>query len=484
MSRKKSRSKRKKKTNKKRDIDIDTDSEILPPDDYLPVVFELPDLDDDIFEYDIDYQLSKNIEHPLSSLGFQHYLHQSKDKMEMVEHFKGKKKVYYIMHKFDRYIDNYDNDIGGASKSYFNIKSPNVTAKPNILSRAFYKLWELFFMFDLVQLNKKGFTSAHLAEGPGSFIQATMFYRDMFSKKNISKNDKYHAITIHPDDPYVQPIDSKFIAYYKKEKPQRIQLHKTYSREISRGSTRKDNGDLTNPKTIKLFGGKFDDKTIDFVTADGGFKWENENTQEQEAFRLLLAQIITALKIQAKGGNFICKFYETFTDLTIKLICMLSTFYKDLYIAKPLMSRKSNSERYIVCMGYNSKNKKKIKLLEDILKDIHKYKGKKHIINIFPEYIIPHDFSTSITKLNTTIANNQFIRINEMVDFVNKQNYIGEVYQERREMQINASQYWIKQYFPKKVEHDASHDNIIQLTENIIKNNNKKVNLLEKIIKD
>ena len=60
---------------------------------------------------------------------------------------------------------------------------------------------------------------------------------------------------------------------------------------------------------------------------------------------------------------------------------------------------------------------------------------------MFPEYNIPHNFSTSITKLNTTIANNQFIRINEMVDFVNKQNYRGEVYQERREMQIDASKY-------------------------------------------
>ena len=463
MNRKKSRPKHKEKT----------DTDILPPDDYLPIVFRLPDLTDNIFEYDIDYQLSKNIEHPLSSMGFQHYLHQSKDKMEMVEHFKGKKKVYHIMHKFDRYIDNYDNDIGGASKSYFNIKHP----QPNILSRAFYKLWELLFMFDLVQLNKKGFTSAHLAEGPGSFIQATMFYRDMFGKKNISKNDKYHTITIYPDDPYVQPIDSKFIAYYKKEKPQRVQLHKTYAREISRGSTKKDNGDLTNPKTIKLFG---KNKIVDFITADGGFKWKNENTQEQEAFKLLLAQIITALKIQAKGGNFVCKFYETFTDSTIKLICMLSTFYKELYIAKPLMSRKSNSERYVVCIKYSNNGKKKIKLLENMLKDIHKYKGKKHIINMFPKYVVPPDFSTSITKLNTTIANNQFIRINEMVDFVNKQNYIGEVYQERREMQINASQYWIKQYFPKKIEHD----NIRQLAENIIKNNNKKVNLLRKIIKD
>ena len=59
--------------------------------------------------------------------------------------------------------------------------------KPDILSRAFYKLWELFFMFDLIDLKSKDFVSAHLAEGPGSFIQATMFYRDKFAKTGFQK---------------------------------------------------------------------------------------------------------------------------------------------------------------------------------------------------------------------------------------------------------------------------------------------------------
>jgi hypothetical protein len=34
--------------------------------------------------------------------------------------------------------------------------------------------------YDLIDVNSKNFVSAHLAEGPGSFIQAVMFYREMF----------------------------------------------------------------------------------------------------------------------------------------------------------------------------------------------------------------------------------------------------------------------------------------------------------------
>ena len=38
----------------------------------------------------------------------------------------------------------------------------------------------------------------------------------------------------------------------------------------------------------------------EFITADGGFYWNNENYQEQEAYKLILGEIITALNIQKK----------------------------------------------------------------------------------------------------------------------------------------------------------------------------------------
>ena len=63
-----------------------------------------------------------------------------------------------------------------------------------------------------------------------------------------------------------------------------------------------------------------------FITADGGFIWKNENTQEQEVYSLLLGQIIAAVKIQAKNGNFVCKFFETFTKTSLKLISCLFGF--------------------------------------------------------------------------------------------------------------------------------------------------------------
>ena len=54
--------------------------EIDIPDDYQPVAFELPELSEDIFKYDISPIYSTNIDYPNFSLGFHHYIHQSKDK--------------------------------------------------------------------------------------------------------------------------------------------------------------------------------------------------------------------------------------------------------------------------------------------------------------------------------------------------------------------------------------------------------------------
>jgi 23S rRNA U2552 (ribose-2'-O)-methylase RlmE/FtsJ len=458
-------------------LDLGLDLNRLP-NDYIPIICNFTDPSDDPFKHKTDIEFSDNIDYPQFALGFHHYIHQSKDKMEITEQFKGKKQVYYVLSRFERYIDDYDNDINTISKAYFDIDP-----KPNILSRAFYKLWEILMMYDLVQVDKPNFVSAHLAEGPGSFIQATMFFRDMFSKKGVSKNDKYHAITLHSEElnKHVPPLEESCIKYYAKEKPERFILHKTYPKEIARMHADKDNGDLTDPKTINLFGGNFQKEKAQFITADGGFNWDNENVQEQEAFKLILAQIVTALKIQANGGHFVCKFFESFTETTAKLILILKSFYTEVHAIKPLMSRQSNSEKYFVCMNFKDKkdNVKNIAVLEWILKDALRYE-KRNIVNIFPTLKFEPDFKSTLITLNTAIANRQLILINEMVDFIQKQNYRGDTYQTRRDMQIEATKFWTNLFFPE-VSKFPEHKKLLEkFSKDIEAKNTESKNRLEK----
>jgi len=469
--------KKSKKVNKMKRAEVDTEQQskiktakptrevgLVEP-TYYPISMKLISVGTGILESEGSLLFSKNIDYPRFSLGFNHFIHASKNKVgDMFKKFEGgKKKVYLVMNDFEKYVDEYEESIGNIGKKYFNLDT-----KPEILSRAFYKLWELFFMFDLIDLKKEKFVSAHLAEGPGSFIQATMFYRDMYCKKGTSKNDKYYAVTLHSEDEgkHVPELESKFVSFYEKEKPQRFILHKTYPKEMSGGNPKKDNGDLTDPKTIELFGGQMNEYA-DFITADGGFDWVNESVQEQEAFKLIFAQIIGAFKLQEKGGSFVCKFFETFTMTSAKMLTILTSLYREVYLIKPLMSRPTNSEKYAVCLDFKFSHKEeKYKQLDkkftNMLKEIHN--SKDNIIDLFTDYEVPKEFLINLTELNTEISNAQLWSLNNTFTFINSNNYYGDVYQNRREDQIRATNFWTESFYPevnKLEEHRDKAKNIL-----------------------
>lgn len=454
-----------------------TDKETKINTDYLPILYKIDSDKNNILTYDESPKFSQNIDYPKFSFGFHHFIHQSKKNFEdATKEFEDKKKVYYIISKFEIKVDDYELDISTVAKNYFSIGP-----KPDILSRAFYKLWEIFFMFDVVDLNADNFVSAHLAEGPGSFIQATMFYRDKFSKK--SKNDKYYAVTLHAEgiQSHVHALEDKFVQYYSKEKPARLIIHKTYPTNEAKRSKIKDNGDLTDAKTRKLFGGNFDKQGAHLVTADGGFDWKHENLQEQDAFKLILAQVIMALKIQEKGGSFICKVYETFTNTTSKLINILLQFYDETFITKPLISRLSNTEKYIVCLKFKDhKTKDKdISKLESVLDQMNGNKN-KNLVDMFPDFNISNEFKTELIKLNVEVENKLFKTINEMIVFIKNKNYRGDEYVDRRKDQISASEYWIDTYFPDAKDYIKSKHNVENIVKGVVDENKSNVESMQK----
>jgi 23S rRNA U2552 (ribose-2'-O)-methylase RlmE/FtsJ len=404
-----------------------------------------------IFDSKNEIILNTNIDYPRCSLGFQHFIHAIKKDTEILKQFENKKKVYLVMNPFERYIDGYNKSIGDISKTYFDLGKGKT---PDILSRGFYKLWELFFMFDLIDVSKDNFASAHLAEGPGSFIQATIFFRDMYCKKGSSKNDKYYAITLHPEDTkgHVPELEKNFIDYYANEKPRRFFQHETVNKAQSGGA--RDNGDLMCPGTLHNFYGGANStvkEKVDLITADGGFEWVNENIQEQEYFKLLFSQIVFALNMQKKGGSFVVKFFETFTTTSFKFISILNALYDKVFMVKPLTSRPSNSEKYAVCIGFKySDSDAKLKNILKIMNDMHLeiYKNKNlNIVDIFPEYELSKSFLSRMIQMNTEILNTQFKSIGNIITFINSQNYYGDTYQEKREEQIQSADYWTKLFF-------------------------------------
>jgi 23S rRNA U2552 (ribose-2'-O)-methylase RlmE/FtsJ len=449
--------------------------------DKYPLYFEMPKIKGGIFDTDATVNFSASIDYPKFEYGFHHFIHQGKNYFgDVVKSFEGKKQVWRVLNKYEVKVDNYEEAISDVTKKYFDLKN-----KPDILSRAFYKLWEILMLFDLIDLKKEKFVSAHLAEGPGSFIQATILYRDMFGKKGVSKNDKYYGVTLHPEGrSYVPEMDKKFVDFYNKESPKRLFLHKTYTKQVAGGNPNKDNGDLTDPKTMKLFGGEIISK-CDLITADGGFETVNENLQEQESFRLIIAEIINAAKNQKKGGHFVCKFFETFTNSSMKVISILSELYEEVKFIKPLTSRISNSEKYVVCMKFkyddNHKEYKKIiSTLENILDIMHKNKD-QFVVGLFNKYTIPKELVLSVINMNLLISNLQLKNINNIVSFIRKEIYSGDEYHDGREDQIKANEYWLDIYYPNSENFTKAKEKCKKLVDDMYKITNNRLKRLNKL---
>ena len=432
--------------------------------EYVPIIYKLEDNNNKrILDTSNDILFSNNIAYPELSLGFHHFIHQTKDVVgDKINLFENRKKVYLVTSLFEKNIDtknnSEDNSINTALKTFIQKSIIKKNDYVNVLSRAFLKLWEMIILFDLIP-EKENFVSSHLAEGPGSFIQATILFRDLqenLKKIKSSKNDKYYAISLHSDNKHLL-IEKEFINYYGKEKPKRLHIFETVSKdEVKRGGGNLSDGDLTLLKTINMFAGgvatdtKGFSEDSDLVTADGGFQWEKENLQEQEAYKLIFSQIVTALKLNKKGGNFVLKIFDTYTTVTLKYLELLKSLYKEVYITKPFTSRISNSEKYVVCKNLiNKVSSSDIKKLEEMITIINK-NDNYNIIKVFTDYDIDDKSQQLYRKINIELFNKQYIGITNILTFVNLDNYNGVEYHNYLDKQIAASIFWNNTFLDPK----------------------------------
>ncbi len=433
---------------------------------YKPFIFKLNHTDvSDIYK-DNKVIITSNISQPLISMGFHSFLHRTKSAMAITTKLETKNKFYYVVNPFEHVINDYDKDISKVSKQFLNMKSES-----DILSRAFYKMWEILYIFDLA--SKPKMTMAGLAEGPCSFIQAFVEFREKYFDPS---NDTVYGLTLKGEDSI--SINRTMVDSINERYNDMINVIKTSSSTKSETKKLVTNGDLTKIETLNYLRSSIK-KPADLVTADGGFKWINENYQEQEAYCLILGEIIAALNIQAKDGSFVLKIFETFTHTTIKFIYLLKSFYEEVYIYKPYFSRATNSEKYIICKGFKYDNQKefddRIKLLEETLIECKKVINENKFINdIFPSFVINDEHLNIFKYININIANTQQIMINNLVVYIKSNNYFGDAYHTYREEQIKASKWWSEQFFTEKLNDKSS------LIKDTCKYNDSELNLFVK----
>lgn len=365
---------------------------------YFPITLNMHIDIKSIFESESNVKLTNNIDYPKFSLGFHHYIHSLKKDTIVIKEFENKKKVYLVTNSFEIEIDKYDNTIKNEVNKFLNITDKI----SKIVSIDFYKLWEIMFMFDL--FDNVDISSAHFLED-GSNIQSLMYFREKFYKTK----DKYYIINPYETSNFIEENEKKIIK--------------------------------TNSNSIK--------EKVQFITIGSSITYiDNENTIEQEYHIPLFKNILNSIRIQKKGGSLVIKIFETYTDVTSKIICILISLYDKVFIIKPMTSLPSQSERYIVCYGFKLSDVSGVlKKLENI-NDIIDKNSKLKLCDLFIDYQIDFKLKTRLIKLNQLISNMVFKSLGEIVNFINSQDYYGDTYDKYRNEQIEATNYWVETFLP------------------------------------
>ncbi|MCH1613196.1 MAG: SAM-dependent methyltransferase, partial [Flavobacteriales bacterium] len=308
-----------------------------------------------------------------------------------------KKYLNKIKGLIDKHISQWDN-----TKKYTNPyefihtnvpNTKNSISKIKPISRAFFKLIEIYNTHHLLPQNDIPLKSFHLAEGPGGFIEATTYLR-------TNSNDKYYGMTLIEDKNINIPGWNK-VEFLLKKYP---------NIELVTGADK--TGDLYKEENLKYIIQKHA-HSMDIVTADGGFDFSADfNKQEQLAFRLIFTQVIYALVMQKKNGHFVLKIFDIFEDCTIDILYLLSSFYEKVIIMKPYTSRYANSEKYVVCKYF------KYEKIDDlypkfvgILKFFNGFDFSKYKIKSILDIPIQNYYVNSINEINAILGHQQIDNI-------------------------------------------------------------------------
>ena len=132
-----------------------------------------------------------------------------------------------------------------------------------------------------------------------------------------------------------------------------------------------NSGNVVSKKNQEFWRNKFKsddeaDGTVDLYTSDVGFdKITTYENKEIDHLDKNIGQILAALVTLKAGGAMVVKQYTFFESLNISLYAILTNVFKEVYMSKPVTSRPTNTETYVIGKSYlgYERSKKYIKLL-------------------------------------------------------------------------------------------------------------------------
>jgi len=209
------------------------------------------------------------------------------------------------------------------------------------VTNAWLKMYELCVRYDLARGVRVYFANAEL---PGSFVLAFHHYITTSignaAYERGTRAPEWFASSIIEDDPKKNYLEDRY------------GLRRNYpDRWITCG-----NGDTTKVDVVKCFATtlvRVAGGLAQLYTSDAGIDVSsNYNDQERMEAIIHFGQTVAGLATLAPRGNMVLKTFTYFASFSLSLIYLLTTVFKRVLIVKPISSRPSNSEVYLVCQEY------------------------------------------------------------------------------------------------------------------------------------
>ena len=313
----------------------------------------------------LDIIKGKNISQPLLKLGYNYELNELRIKYNLL-----KDKEYQIK---------INNDMNELTNNYLN--------KDLTLTNVFYKYWELFVVFKILNENKKNILLINDYD-TNIYLSITNFKEKIYlkNKDNIS----IYNINKDPNDKF------------------KIKDKNEYDVIIC-------NSDINN---------------IDDI-----------NYKEQYLYDLKLFELITVLKNQKKKGFVIFKYYDMYTIVSQRIINILQLYYEGVYIYVPKIEDK-NSDKFIICVDFKGINKTELKDIEKI--HINTMKDNKlFLLDMVSDDVENNKLEQSIRNINININIKIIENIKKYIQNVEKEDMTEILYNRD---QLNKD--WINKFYP------------------------------------
>lgn len=294
-------------------------------------------------------------------------------------------------------------------------------------SNAFCKMYELLEEFDLLDFDKDTIKTFHICEAPGNFVYATNHY---LKTKTKIKTFDWFANSLNAKHPKVkQEYPSAFGDVYG--------LIEKYPNRWLFGED--NTGDITKMENVNKFIKQLGE--VDFLTGDCGISIDQKmsNAQQNILGKVNFAQIVILLSVLRNGGNFAIKHFMPMSNpFIVSYVYLLSRCFNELYICKPICSRPSSREIYLVGKNYNKLNNE---TLEKIYERFIDFNDKIDLISD-----IPRKFLGQYYDAIDDLAEKQMVSLNRSFYFYDNPDFFEKYKYELRNSRKTKNKNWTKVY--------------------------------------